>query len=140
MLNVVRERMRAHLLAHAVGVLSISGGQGSWATAVRYRVAGLELDCLVPRWADVAYHLEKNPSVMVVVLASALPNSRKPLCWLEYRGTARPVRAPDWSGLLPNGANESLAGELYLVVRVSPKRLDLVDESRGWGARETLDA
>jgi len=30
-------------------------------------------------------------------------------------------------------------GELYLVIHVTPQRIDLFDESRGWGARETLE-
>jgi len=29
-------------------------------------------------------------------------------------------------------------GDLYLVVRVTPERIDLFDERWGWGARETL--
>ncbi|MCZ7571030.1 MAG: hypothetical protein M5U01_20990 [Ardenticatenaceae bacterium] len=28
---------------------------------------------------------------------------------------------------------------LYLVVRVTPRRIDLVDEDLGWGAQETLE-
>ncbi|MBI2864397.1 MAG: hypothetical protein HYX94_07530 [Chloroflexi bacterium] len=139
MLNVVRERMRAHLMAQDVGVLSVSGGQGAWATPVRYRVEGLELDCLVPRWADVAYHLEQNSGVQLVILESPIPRPGRPLCWLEYRGTAQPVAVPIWGGLLPDGTPQALAGDLYLVVNVRPKRIDLLDEGRGWGARETLD-
>ena len=29
--------------------------------------------------------------------------------------------------------------DLFLVVRITLHRIDLVDETRGWGARETLD-
>jgi hypothetical protein len=29
--------------------------------------------------------------------------------------------------------------ELYLVVRVAPRRIDLIDEDQGWGMQETLE-
>ena len=41
--------------------------------------------------------------------------------------------------MLPAGVNVPTPDELYLVVRVTPRRIDLLDENRGWGARETLD-
>ncbi|MBI4322582.1 MAG: hypothetical protein HY675_29170 [Chloroflexi bacterium] len=139
MLNPARDRMMAYLTAHGIGVLSVSGGQEAWATPVRYRAEGLDVNCLVPRWADVAYHLEQNSGVLLVILHAALAGPQRPLCWLEYRGTARPIARPNWAGLLPDGTSEALAEDLYLVVNVSPKRIDLLDESRGWGVRETLE-
>ena len=31
------------------------------------------------------------------------------------------------------------ADDRYVTVNLTPKRVDLIDESHGWGARETLD-
>jgi len=59
------------------------------------------------------------------------------LGWLQ--GIARPVPAPDWAGLLPTWTSATPPDALYLVVRVTPQRIDLFDEGRGWGARETLE-
>lgn len=110
-----------------------------WAIPVRYRTKNLELDCLVPRWADAAYYVEQSPDVLLVIL-SALPSGIDDrLCWLQYRGTAQPVATPDWSGLLPKGESLALAADLYLVFHLVPERIDLLDESQGWGARETLE-
>ncbi len=138
MLNVLRERMRNFLSTNGVGVLTISGTECTWAMPVRYRVENLELDCLVPRWADIAYHVEAHPGVLIVILSVFL-SQKDPLLWLQYKGNARPVANPDWKDLLPKGASETLARDMYQVLRVVPERLDLLDESRGWGARETLE-
>jgi hypothetical protein len=62
------------------------------------------------------------------------------LRWLQYRGSAQPIAAPEWSSLLPEGmSNARAAEERYVAVRIKPARIDLIDETRGWGARETLD-
>ncbi len=58
--------------------------------------------------------------------------------WLQYEGDAQIAIAPDWSGLLPASELQQ-AHEHYLVVGLRPRRLDLFDGRRGWGARETLD-
>lgn len=139
MLNVLRARMRAYLGAHRVGVLSISGLGATCSMPVRYRAEELELDCLVPRWADVAYYLEENPRVLLVILSSVSSGLEEPLCWLEYRGTAHEVPGPDWLGLLPKETPILLARDLYQVIRLAPERIDLVDESQGWGSRQTLE-
>jgi hypothetical protein len=138
-LNILRERMRALLLGNRVGVLSISGGDGTWAMPVQYRANDLEVDCLVPGWSDIAYHVERCPDVLLVVLPVFPSSPGEPLCWLQLAGRAREVADPMWAGLLPRGTSETLAAELYLVIRVTPRRMDLIDESRGWGARETLE-
>lgn len=54
-------------------------------------------------------------------------------------GTARPVEAPDWAGLLPRWVSTVQPDALYLVVRVTPSRIDLVDEDLGWGVQETVE-
>lgn len=138
MLNTLRERMRTHLLRNNVGVLSVTGNEGVSAMPVRYRVQNLELDCLVPRWADIAYNVESHPDVLIVVLTE-IPSPTDLLCWLQYKGKARPVASPDWNGILPEGVSAVLAKDMYLVLHVIPERIDLLDESRGWGSRETLE-
>lgn len=138
LLNILREHMQTYLSQNSVGVLSVSGASGVSAMPVRYRVKNLELDCLVPRWADIAYHVETHPDVLMVVL-TVLSSPKDPLCWLQYKGNARPVVSPDWSNVLPGGVSEALVNDMYLLLRVIPERLDLLDESRGWGARETLE-
>lgn len=139
MLNAMRERMRAYLSANSVGVLSLSGQQGTWAMPVRYRAENLDVDCLVPRWADVAYHVEQCRAVLLVIPCNFPPSPQASLCWLQYMGNAWPVAKPNWGGLLPRMASEAPADDLFLVLRVIPERIDLIDESQGWGARETLE-
>ena len=98
---------------------------------------GLELDCLVPRWTDVAHHLSEKAKVLLIVQA---PSSAG-LCWAQVRGTASPVEVPDWARLLPRWVwvLRMQSDELYMVLRVTPSRIDLIDESEGWGIQETLE-
>ena len=95
----------------------------------------LEVDCLVPRWADIAYHLIQVSQVVLIIQGPSTAGLR----WLQIQGTARPVEAPDWVRLLPRWVSAGQPDSLYLVVRVTPKRIDLVDEDRGWGVQETLE-
>jgi len=44
--------------------------------------------------------------------------------WLQYRGTAHIADSTD---------------ERYATIHIVPERIDLIDEDRGWGVRETLD-
>jgi hypothetical protein len=120
-LDELRERVAARLSAHQVGVFSAGGPEGASAIPVRYRSRGLEVECELPRWADAVYGLEQDARALLIV---AEPTAG-PLRWLEYRGLADLIAA--------EGA------EPYLTVRLRPRRVDLVDETRGWGARETLD-
>lgn len=93
------------------------------------------MDCLLPRWSDATYDIEQGSRVSLVIHAT---NSGA-LCWLQVYGATLTLDAPTWSELLPDAPRQARREELYLVVRVTPQRLELVDESRGWGARETLD-
>jgi hypothetical protein len=95
----------------------------------------LEVDCLVPRWADIAHQLTQNSRIVLIVQASSGAGLR----WLQIQGTARPVEAPDWSALLPRWVPPVQPDALYLVVRVTPGRIDLIDEDLGWGVQETLE-
>lgn len=95
----------------------------------------LEMDCLVPRWADVAQTLTQISRVVLIVQATSGAGLR----WLQIQGKARPVEVPDWSRLLPRWVSAVQPDGLYLVVRVTPDRIDLIDEDLGWGVQETLE-
>lgn len=135
MLHELRERMIAHLSAHRTCVLAATTREGASTIAVRYRNLRLEVECLLPRWSDLTYYVEQDQRVSLVICAA----SQGPLRWLQLQGTACFVEAPVWDGLLPLATYAARPDDLYQVLRVTPQRLELVDESQGWGARETLD-
>lgn len=141
MLDELRDRIMAHLEAHSVGVFGAERAAGAWALPVRYRLAapagggpGPDLVCLVPRWADPLALLDVDPRVLVIV-----GELSEPLTWLQIRGHARPVTAPDWGRLLPGEAPARRPADRYVALRMAPERFDLIDERRGWGVRETLE-
>ncbi|HSR31716.1 MAG TPA: hypothetical protein VLY63_14210 [Anaerolineae bacterium] len=140
--NERRKKITSFLAHQRTGVISAITAQGMSSMPVWYRLAsgpsadrGLELDCLVPRWADVAHHLAENAKVLLIVQVL----SGAGLCWAQVRGTASPVEAPDWARLLPRWVSTAQPDQLYLVVRVAPTRIDLIDEDLGWGIQETLE-
>ncbi|MBI4491699.1 MAG: hypothetical protein HY690_02785 [Chloroflexi bacterium] len=141
-MSELRARIIAYLLEHRVCILSTGGSVGAWAMPAWYRpLAGtvgsqrLEVECLLPRWADVLYHLEHDPRVLLLIPDPESSGLR----WLQYQGAARPIKSPDWNRLLPEGTSRVRPEERYVAVGVTPERIDLIDESLGWGARETLD-
>jgi hypothetical protein len=142
MLDALRDRITAYLAAHGVCVLSTQGAASASAVLARYHLAqdtaakqALEVDCLLPRWADATYHLELNPQVLLII-----PDIRADgLRWLQVRGRVRPIPAMDWAEWLSEGTLDVRPEERYLALRVTPQRIDLVDESQGWGINETLD-
>ena len=73
----------------------------------------------MPRWSDVVYYPEQDPHATVIVVDT----ESKHLCWLQYRGIAHITQSAD---------------DRYIAIHIAPERIDLIDESRGWGARETL--
>ena len=93
------------------------------------------MDCIIPRWADIAHQLEKNAEVLLIVQASSGAGLR----WLQIMGNSRQVENPNWTHLLPRWAPTVQPDALYKVARVSPSRIDLVDEDLGWGVTETLE-
>jgi hypothetical protein len=126
----------ASFLAHQrTCIISTTASEGVWALPVWYRSHDLELECLVPRWADVAHHLLQECRIVLIVQAA----SGAGLCWLQVQGTAQPVEAPDWTRLLPRWVSALQPDALYLVVRVTPSRIDLIDEDLGWGVQVTLE-
>jgi hypothetical protein len=131
----------ASFLAHQrTGVITAIAAQGAWSMPVWDRPTselsgdrGLEVDCLVPRWADVAHHLSEKAKVLPIIQAPSGAGLR----WAQIRGAASPVEAPDWAR--PRWVSRVQPDELYLVVRVAPSRIDLIDEDLGWGVQETLE-
>lgn len=137
-----RDKITSFLAHQRVGVISTAGSSGMWAMPVWYRPdTGLPskrsfgVDCLIPRWADIAHFLTEESTVVFIVQAPSSVGLR----WLQIRGTARPVTVPDWSRLLPRWMPLTEPDHLYMVVRVRPTRIDLIDEDLGWGVQETLE-
>jgi hypothetical protein len=137
-----RVKFGAFLAHQRTCIISTIAPRGVWAMPVWYRprfdssgVSALEVDCLIPRWADIAHHLGNTAEVLLIVQA---PSGRG-LRWLQIMGKAQPIEAPDWARLLPRWASKVQLDALYQVVRVSPSRIDLVDEDLGWGLKETLE-
>jgi len=113
------DRLRTHLThllqSNPVGVLC---AEGPTAMPVRFEAQGLDLLCRLPRWSDLAYHLEADQPILLVVPIQATQR------WLRYEGISQPAPPVD---------------DLYHTVRLTAIRIDLIDETRGWGARETLE-
>lgn len=115
--------------------LCTAGEQGVRAMPVRYRNSGLTLYCLVPRWADIEFYIEQNPDVLILVSF----NSVDALRWIQYSGKAGFDPAAGWKQFSLPGTMEMHRHDLYKVIRVEPKRIDYINEEKGWGARETLE-
>jgi hypothetical protein len=131
----LRQRMSAHLASQSVAVLSTRGELGLWSMPVRYRSRDLDIECLVPRWADILYHMEQCEQVILVIQSEiAVPD-----CWVQYLGTARRMWLEAEPTLFDRFLKRQPMHGLYEVFRISPQRIDLVDETRGWGMRENLD-
>jgi hypothetical protein len=137
-----RKRIASFLMHQRTGVISTIAAGSTWAMPIWYRPhrgpsgnSKLEVDCLVPRWADVAYHLTEGARVILIVQAS----SEAGLRWLQIQGKIQPIEAPDWASLLPRWVPPAHPDALYLVVRITPGRIDLIDEAQGWGVQTTLE-
>lgn len=120
MLNKLRDRVTSFIARNHVCVISTSGSLGAWSALAQYENDCLALNCRLPRWLDVVYYLEQDPQVMIII-QDAHSNQ---LCWLQYRGLAQVKESTD---------------DQFITIHITPERIDLFDESRGWGARETLD-
>jgi Pyridoxamine 5'-phosphate oxidase len=136
------EQIASFLIHQRTGVISTTGPAGVWSMPVWYKplpgTSGsqeMQVECLVPRWTDVSHHLTQDARVVLIVQASSGAGLR----WLQIQGMAQPVEAPDWSRLLPRWVSTLQPEALYLVVRVIPNRIDLIDENLGWGVQESLE-
>jgi hypothetical protein len=132
MLDQLRHQLGEYLQQHQVGVLCTGDGTAIRAMPVTYHSRELALLCFVPSWSDVAYCLQAQAEVQLII-----PANTSGTCWLCYQGEARTV-TPGESSVLA-GVQLSAPPEYYLLVEVQPRRLDLMDGRRGWGARETLE-
>jgi len=137
-----KEQIAAFLAHQRTGVISTASERGVWAMPVWYRLSehparnqDLQLDCLVPRWADIAHELDRESRVLLVVQAGTGAGLR----FLQIQGEVRPVPVPHWNRLLPRWISTLQPERLYLVVRITPSRIDLIDEEVGWGVLETLE-
>jgi len=135
LLDELQDRLIRYLSRHNWAVLCSIGPDGPSSFLVHYRNSNLELECLLPRWADASYHLWQDPRIHLVVPDPSSEGRR----WLEYTGVAHIVEQPDWGKWSQELGDLSDPADLYLLVRVTPIRIDLIDETRGWGRRETLE-
>lgn len=110
-------------------------GVAGYALPVRFRVRGSIVECSVPTWSGIIDLLEKTEVVTLV----AVQNSGTTLNWLYLRGVGSVIENQDWEGLIPSERSLVDAGDLYQLLRLEPERMELFDEQRGWGYRETAD-
>jgi hypothetical protein len=132
-IDQLRDLLIAHLGSANTGVLSVPVDGEVVALSVRYQSDGLAIYCLVPRWSEAADALGASRSTLLIIPAA------DPRRWLRYQGVSRPADQSAWAGPWPDHLTPRQADERWLVVALTPQRLDLFDERRGWGARETLD-
>lgn len=133
----LREQITNSLANQRVCIFSVNarGESGVWTIPARCRSRGLEVECLLPRWADAAFYLENEPQVLLIFQEPG----GAPLGWLQYRGCARLLTSPNWAELLPAEEGGCRPEARYVVAHVQPSRIDVVDESRGWGVLESLE-
>jgi hypothetical protein len=110
-------------------------GVAGYALPVRFRVRGSIVECCVPTWSGISDLLEKSVEVTLV----ALKNSENNLRWIFLRGAGSVIKNQDWGGIVPSESSLVDPGDLYQLLRIEPKRMELFDEQRGWGFRETSD-
>ncbi|HYF92484.1 MAG TPA: hypothetical protein VD969_09550 [Symbiobacteriaceae bacterium] len=110
-------------------------GLGRNALPVPFRVRAGAVECRVPSWFGVDDLLADVGEVTLVAVDEKGPSLR----WLFIRGPASMVVNPDWGGLQLPELGSVGPNDLYQVLRVVPKRIELIDEQRGWGFRKTID-
>ncbi len=138
MLDELRDRIIDYLARNRLCVvtsLTSDGTAGEWAIPARYCREGLELDLLIPSWADVVYYIEQKPQVLLIVQDAESGGIR----WLQYRGVAKAVAPTDSLMLFSKTIPEKQLSGQFVMLHVTPERIDLVDDNRGWGVRETLE-
>ncbi len=143
-MDELRSKAAEYLAGHHWGVMSApvppgNAGQVTWAAPARYCPVpigtgqdALTIECLVPRWADLGYLLSTDPRALLIVPDLGVSWLR----WLECHGVALPVDLQQSAFAATTGLETD---GRYLAIRIMPRRIDLIDESRGWGARETLE-
>ena len=135
MVETIRDHIRTSLAAQRLCVVSAHGAQGACSLPAAYSPHGLQIDCLLPRWAEVTFALERDPRATVVIPPARADGD----IWLQLRGMAHPVGEPDWATLLQEPRGLAAPADLYAVMRVCPSRIDLLDGARGWRVHDTLE-
>ena len=110
-------------------------GMNGYSLLVRFRVCGGVVECSVPTWNGLSDLPEKIEAVTLVVIN----NSETDLSWVFVRGTGRIVENQSWETLIPSEHGLVDPEDLYHLLRIEPTRMELFDEKRGWGFRETAD-
>lgn len=135
MQDELRNRIARYLASNRICIIATLNSGDARAMPAWYRLISatthqqtLQVDCLLPEWALPSYHITQNPRVTLII-----PNlSADQLQWLQYQGTAQTMVGMEWN----NGIR---VDDGYVIIRVTPIRIDLIDESRGWGVRETWE-
>lgn len=133
MFDRLREEIVQYLTAHESGVLSMGSRDGAYALPVRYHSRSLEITCLLPRWSDAAYYIEQPIPILLIV-----PDTQGGTCWLHYMGEG--IADTEASNpLLSKAGVHAYQPERYRVAKLTPRRIDLIDQRQGWGWRQTLE-
>lgn len=106
-----------------------------YALPVHFRICRSNVECSVPSWCGISDLPEKIEEVMLIFIK----NLKTDLSWTFLRGTGKIIKNQDWEGLLPSEHSLVDPEDLYHLLCIEPKRIELFDEARGWGFRETTD-
>lgn len=131
----LRQRIIDLLDSQTVCIVGAAGRLSLAAQPARYRRQGLDLICLIPRWADLAVLLEDGAQAVALIQAGQPADLR----WLQVQGAVRPAAIPSWADGLANGSAAASLEDLYQAWEIAPRRIDLFDKGLGWGWRETLE-
>lgn len=110
-------------------------GAADYSLPVYFRVSGPVVECRVPTWSGIGDLLEKKREVMMVAVQNFEPKLR----WLFLKGAGSIVKDPDWDQLVSSQSDRVEMEDLYQLLRIEPTRMEIFDEQRGWGYRETAD-
>ncbi len=136
MFDELRQRIIRYLDGQHTAVLGAYGWGRPWVLPVQYRHQGLAIECLLPRWAELISYLDRDPEVLLIVWGGETVGTSR---WLEYWGRATLQEVIDWTVWTLSPEEREQPHTRYAVLHITPRRIDLIDESRGWGFRETLD-
>ncbi len=110
-------------------------GVDNYALPVRFRIHGSQIECRVPTWSGVVDLLEKAGDVTLV----AVQDINGKLKWIFLRGSGSLVEKPSWEDFVHSKFGRIDPEDMFQIVSIQPKRMELYDEGRGWGFRETTD-
>lgn len=136
MFDRLRSLIARELADVSVGLLCPEVGFESRIVPVRCRSHDFELDCLIPRWVDASAWFEAGPARVSLI---TLPTGSPLLRWLEIQGSTEIVSPIAWPEPLPQHSRVLTPAELFLQIRIRPRRIHRFDEAAGWGIQATLD-